>query len=400
MRLILMALIATLTAMASQPAGALVMPNTQTHDDNFVLEGYASSAWAEIATDQYTVLPSGSVLKRSTDDSGTGVDWTTYSAFRWSGSIWTPGGTVEIEREAVTFEETTQSDPIDADNVIELDTARYVTATELRAGTTVRGDENGITSAYVQIDSKVRLGKGVQTKRPRTLANVDNGGGGAEWTNPTYARKRDDKRAETFTTGGAYPNEYTQILRATDFNFKIPRGATINGIVMEIAGYNNPDSAVVTYDATLTAGGTTQTFTFDTFPFDTVTTVGSSSSVWGAAVSPEILNASSFGVDLVVHDAYTVAVTNYVNALTLTVYYTTATETKLLDAGTNHFDNVGAVNFYPIATPSNTAQSSDANVYVKGGKLVVQYNDAGTVRYKYLDLTGTGTSWTHSTSAP
>ena len=54
-----------------------------------------------------------------------------------------------------------------------------------------------------------------------------------------------------------------------------------------------------------------------------------------------------------------------------------------------------------IATPTyGLTASSDAQVYLKGGKLIVRYNDGGTYRYKYLDLTGTGSSWTHTTTAP
>jgi len=43
---------------------------------------------------------------------------------------------------------------------------------------------------------------------------------------------------------------------------------------------------------------------------------------------------------------------------------------------------------------------SEAQIYVKADKLIVRYNDGGTVRYKYLNLTGTGVTWTHTTSAP
>ena len=52
------------------------------------------------------------------------------------------------------------------------------------------------------------------------------------------------------------------------------------------------------------------------------------------------------------------------------------------------------------ATPSAPEQSSDGALYIKGGKLVVQYDDGGTVRYKYLDLTGTGVTWVHTAVAP
>jgi hypothetical protein len=51
-------------------------------------------------------------------------------------------------------------------------------------------------------------------------------------------------------------------------------------------------------------------------------------------------------------------------------------------------------------TPGNPTSSNQARLYVKGDKLIIQFNDAGTVRWKYLDLTGTGVTWTHTTSAP
>lgn len=44
--------------------------------------------------------------------------------------------------------------------------------------------------------------------------------------------------------------------------------------------------------------------------------------------------------------------------------------------------------------------TGDVHIYLKGSYLVFQYTDAGTVRYKYLDLAGTGVTWVHTTSAP
>jgi hypothetical protein len=52
------------------------------------------------------------------------------------------------------------------------------------------------------------------------------------------------------------------------------------------------------------------------------------------------------------------------------------------------------------ATPAAPADGAMFRIYMKNDKLVIQYNDGGTVRYKYLDLTGTGVTWTHTTSAP
>jgi hypothetical protein len=51
-------------------------------------------------------------------------------------------------------------------------------------------------------------------------------------------------------------------------------------------------------------------------------------------------------------------------------------------------------------TPPSPTANIGMNIYIKGDKLIIQFNEGGTVRYKYLDLTGTGVTWTHTTTAP
>ncbi len=51
-------------------------------------------------------------------------------------------------------------------------------------------------------------------------------------------------------------------------------------------------------------------------------------------------------------------------------------------------------------TPSDPTSGVQAKVYLKGDKLIIQFQEGSTVRYKYLDLTGTGVTWTHTTVAP
>lgn len=50
--------------------------------------------------------------------------------------------------------------------------------------------------------------------------------------------------------------------------------------------------------------------------------------------------------------------------------------------------------------PSDPVDGTEGRIYIKGNLLILQFNDSGTVRYKYLDLTGTGVTWVHTTSAP
>lgn len=52
------------------------------------------------------------------------------------------------------------------------------------------------------------------------------------------------------------------------------------------------------------------------------------------------------------------------------------------------------------ATPADPSDGIEVNIYMKSNKLVICYNDGGTVRYKYLTLSGTGDTWTHTTTPP
>ena len=67
-------------------------------------------------------------------------------------------------------------------------------------------------------------------------------------------------------------------------------------------------------------------------------------------------------------------------------------------------NNLGVQGFATFAeqsaTPGDPSNGVEVRAYMKGDKFILQFNDAGTVRYKYLDLTGTGVTWTHTTVAP
>lgn len=61
----------------------------------------------------------------------------------------------------------------------------------------------------------------------------------------------------------------------------------------------------------------------------------------------------------------------------------------------------GAIKFLELVnTPLNPGSGIETHLYMRSDKLIIQYNDGGTVRYKYLDLTGTGVTWVHTTTAP
>lgn len=63
--------------------------------------------------------------------------------------------------------------------------------------------------------------------------------------------------------------------------------------------------------------------------------------------------------------------------------------------------NTGDVKFTALsASTVPTNSTSQMGYYQTGSKFVIWYNDAGTMRYKYLDMSGTGVTWVHTTTAP
>ncbi|MEW6210918.1 MAG: ubiquitin-activating E1 FCCH domain-containing protein [Acidobacteriota bacterium] len=73
---------------------------------------------------------------------------------------------------------------------------------------------------------------------------------------------------------------------------------------------------------------------------------------------------------------------------------------SVLKIGDNSTGGSALQLFQKVTTPANPGSSNEGNIYIKSNKLIIQWNDAGTVRYKYLDLTGTGVTWVHTTTAP
>lgn len=77
------------------------------------------------------------------------------------------------------------------------------------------------------------------------------------------------------------------------------------------------------------------------------------------------------------------------------------TVSGLAPAGVFSLGENQVINLQPRSTnPANPASSTDIKQYVKGSLLVFVYNDGGTVRFKYLDMAGTGVTWVHTTTPP
>lgn len=63
-------------------------------------------------------------------------------------------------------------------------------------------------------------------------------------------------------------------------------------------------------------------------------------------------------------------------------------------------DDVRIVADVELDPNSKIELSATTSIYAKGSKLVVKYNDSGTIRYRSLELSGSAISWEHSLTEP
>lgn len=156
---------------------------------------------------------------------------------------------------------------------------------------------------------------------PQTGANVTKPDGVITWSNP----------GNICTTGGATATgakNITHWLRGTNFDFSsIPVGATINGIECAINRYGNGVNYGSDAGLTLVLAGTAQGtdhISFDYWPTTYGEKVyGSSSDMWGTALTLANIQTSTFGVQLAA-SLWNAAGTLYVDYFKLKIYYTAA----------------------------------------------------------------------------
>ncbi|MBC7856903.1 MAG: hypothetical protein IAF94_26025 [Pirellulaceae bacterium] len=166
---------------------------------------------------------------------------------------------------------------------------------------------------------------------PGTLAN-DASIGFSSWTNTGNAAASDN----SYSTNNVGPTFQTNYLKATNFGFSIPAGATIDGIVVEIERKESGANIARDNRVRIVKGGTigsTDKASGTEWPTsDAYATYGSSSDLWGATWTASDINASNFGVVLSVLGLGTG--TASVDHFRITVYYTPPVTSTATAAGT------------------------------------------------------------------
>lgn len=149
--------------------------------------------------------------------------------------------------------------------------------------------------------------------------------GTVSWNNPGNVTAEDGVTADCATQNSAQ----THYLKATNFGFAIPAGATITGVKAEFktkctVSFGSP---IMTISIKLVKGGTISgTDKADSVAWNSSTltwmAIGSASEMWGLALTPADCNASNFGFVLSAKEfPFNSSSTNYIDAMKLTVYY-------------------------------------------------------------------------------
>lgn len=158
-----------------------------------------------------------------------------------------------------------------------------------------------------------------------TFAN-DASYGTTAWTSPSNAASSNNSYASVLLSSF----NSSQYLKATNFGFSIPSGATIDGIVVEVelkassVGYIRDSSVKIVKGGT--ASGTDKKRSPGVFwpNTDTVITYGGSTDLWGLSWSDTDINASDFGLAFSPSvDTGKTSITAYIDHIRITVYYTT-----------------------------------------------------------------------------
>ena len=164
---------------------------------------------------------------------------------------------------------------------------------------------------------------------PGTMAN-DTAVGTEAWSVVDNAKASDDNRAfNTSSFNDPVLPFITNYLKATNFGFEIPTGATINGILVEIerserSGFGSVyDSEVKIVKADGSIGTTNKADTATAWTgTDSYFEYGASDDLWGETWTASDINDADFGAVLAANVFSGTFVSAGVDHIRITVYYT------------------------------------------------------------------------------
>ena len=200
--------------------------------------------------------------------------------------------------------------------------------------------------------------------------------GHVAWTNPGNAAASDN----VYATCVLAASQQSQILRATNFGFAIPSGATIDGILVEIERKASAGSVGTDWDGPILVKAGVAAGTHDTSgPYwptaDAYQSYGGATSKWGTSWSDTDINNSGFGVQMR-GDMGASGGTLSVDHIRITVYYSSGAQAT------------GAISL-PFLSVSGTGKQTQAGT----GAITLPFLAvAGTGKQISAAITGTATA--------
>jgi hypothetical protein len=192
---------------------------------------------------------------------------------------------------------------------------------------------------------------------PGTLVSLSDVGTVA-WANVTNAAASDNARAEANIATSAV----SHYLKATNFGFTIPSGATIDGIVVEVERREESAAGIRDNRVRIVKGGvvgsTDKADTATNWPAsDAYKTYGSASDLWGQTWTGSDINSSTFG--MVIAATWTVAGSGLaeIDHIRITVHYTTGI-TLVATAGAATAQATAPTPVVRLAPPAGGATAS------------------------------------------
>lgn len=195
-------------------------------------------------------------------------------------------------------------------------------------------DGGSITGSQSEVD----VGGNVTIQGPNTPVGprVPTAATGTSWTTPTNVYQSDS----AYASYNLAPNGSTTTLVASGFGFTIPSTAVIRGVQVDIERHANNgsvrDSSVYLQKSGAQAGSNyAKSGFFSNWPTsDSTATYGGSTDLWGTTLTPTDVNASNFGVRVVVSNGTSSTRTVYIDQIKVTITYTAETSGNIGSSGT------------------------------------------------------------------
>lgn len=179
-------------------------------------------------------------------------------------------------------------------------------------------------------------------------ASNDSSVGSTLWVNPSLIYANDGSGA----TSSKFSSLFTYYIKATGFGFSIPDGATIDGIEMVMRRQSLPSTANDT-KVNIIKGGTISTTNLASATSWGASynskTYGGPTELWGETWTASDINSANFGVACASQNtAFSKGGhVNYIDNITITVYYTEGATTAISNIGGVSYSNTKSVSTVP-----------------------------------------------------